>query len=162
MSINTLLIVALTISILLVAVFITLVIVDRKKHKLLFVKSQTLVGLLIVLIVTSISLNGRPISFKDESSLSNVKAVDTVNNQYKVTLSNGDVKYTKNIIYGAKYCYADSCTLQKKTLFGFIVTDKTNLLVVAPDVKGFDKMSKSEKLDIITKYNERKMNNNGK
>lgn len=162
MSIKTLLIVALTISILLVAAFITLVIVDRKKHKLLFIKSQTLVLILIVLIVTSISLNGRPISFKDESSLRNVKAVDTVNNQYKVTLSNGDVKYTKNIIYGAKYCYTDSCTLQKKTLFGFIVTDKTNLLVVAPDVKGFDKMSKSEKLDIINKYNERKMNNNGK
>lgn len=169
MEITTILIALLALAILLALAFIVLAIIDRKKHKFTFLKSQLILIMIAVLVVGVISVNAKPIEYSDAGKMQEVKMIDTLEDQYKVTLKNGNTVYTKNLIYGEEYGYISNCTIKSRTVLGFCVTSTDSLLIVQPDVSGFKDMSKSQKLSIIKRYNnerlqysKEKMNSNGK
>lgn len=56
-------------------------------------------------------------------------------------------------MYGDETKYINNCTVKNKTMLGFNVISKTDLLVVKPNLEGFNDMSKSERQSILKKYN---------
>lgn len=153
MELTNLLLVLLIIATVILISAIIIAIADRKKHKKIFLISQMIMMSAALVVVSIIAIHGKPISYSDSKNEYKVASVDTENNSYKVTLQNGKVIYTDNIMYGDETKYINNCTVKNKTILGFNVTSKTDLLVVKPNIEGFNNMSKSERQSLLKKYN---------
>ena len=153
MKLTNLLLVLLIIATVIAISAIIIAIVDRKKHKKVFLISQMLVISAVLIAISVIAIHGKPISYSNSKNEYKVASVDTESDSYKVTLQNGEVVYTDNIMYGDETKYINNCTVKNKTILGFSVISKTDLLVVKPNIEGFNDMSKSEKQSILKKYN---------
>lgn len=153
MELTNLLLILLTIATVTAVSAIIIAIVDRKKHKKIFLISQMIMISAVLVVISVIAIHGKSISYSDSKNEYKVVSVDTESNRYKVTLQNGKVVYTDNIMYGDETKYINNCTVKNKTILGFNVISKTDLLVVKPNLEGFNDMSKSERQSILKKYN---------
>ena len=154
MELEILLMVLIVAAVCMVTAGVIIIILDRKKkEKRTFLVSQLLVISVVTMFIGIIAASGKPIDYSEERNVYQVKAVNVINNSYKVELDNGKVIYTDNVIFGDDNIYMYRCKVKSRTLLGFSVLDTKDLLVVIPDVDGFDNMSKSKQKSILKRYN---------
>ena len=154
MELKILLMVLIVLAVCIFTAGLIILILDRKKkEKRTFLVSQMFIASLVMMIIGLITIYGKPIDYSDESKAYKVTSVDVSNNMYKVELDNGKIVYTDNMMFGVDNVYMYICKLKSRTLLGFSVLDTTDLLVVIPDVEGFNTMSKSEQKSILKRYN---------
>ncbi len=158
MEVTKLLIILSILALLMALATITIAIVDRKKHKMVFLMSQTAMLAILLLVICFVAINGKPVDYSNETNEYKVVAIDTKGEDYKVTLDNGKTVYTDNAMYGEETKYVDKCTVTSKTILGFKVKETSDLLIVTPNVKGFKDMSESEKQSILKEYNSWRLN----
>lgn len=132
---------------------IILILDRKKKDKRTFLVSQMFIVSVVIMILGLITMYGKPIGYSDERDVHKVVAVSVADDMYKVKMDNGKIVYTDNIMFGVENVYIYSCKVKSKTLLGFSVLDTKDLLVVVPNVEGFNTMSRSEQKSILNKYN---------
>lgn len=153
MELTNLLLTLLIIATVITVLAIIIAIVDRKRHKKMFLISQMFMMSATLIVISVISIHGKPVDYIDSKNEYKVLSVDTEKDSYKVTLQNKKVVYTDNIMYGDETKYINNCTVKNKTILGFSVLSEDDLLVIEPNIEGFDNMSKSEKQSVLRKYN---------
>lgn len=158
MEATKLLMILSVIALLMALATIVIAIIDRKKHRMVFLMSQTAMIAILLLVVCFVAINGKPVGYSNSTNEYKVTAIDTKGDKYKVTLDNGKTIYTDNAMYGEEVKYIDKCTLTNKTILGFKVKETSDLLVVKPNIKGFDDMSESEKQSILKEQNSWRLN----
>ena len=154
MELKILLMVLIVLAVCIFTAGLIILILDRKKkEKRTFLVSQMFIASIVMVTIGLVTVYGKPIDYSDESKVYKVTSVDVTNNMYKVELDNGKIVYTDNMMFGVDNIYMSKCKVKSRTLLGFSVIDTTDLLVVIPNVEGFNTMSKSEQKSILKRYN---------
>lgn len=156
MRASTLITITFSIAVALVIAGIVIVIARRKNSSIsnnVFIISQSIMLAAICVAIGAMVYYGKPVDYSNPKNEYKVTKVRTTEDSYRVTLENEKTIYTNNVMYGTEMKYIDNCTLVNKTLLGFLVTDEGDLLIVQPDVEGFDDMSESKKKAVIAEWN---------
>lgn len=138
-------------------IIITIVLIQ--KSGILSFLSKFMMGAIILGIVTLASVTGINVDYTDSSEIIKVKKLETVINErnkgeYKVTLSSDDSTVTvSQMTYGKEYRLIKDCKIIKRTILGYKVYTTGDLVVVKPNVKGFDDMSESQKASVVKNMN---------
>lgn len=159
MSLNTLLIIIITVELVLLASVITIAV--KSKFKKCFVLSQLVVAMLagIILLVTSMSIkienydSGKAlhkvtsIEYNDEAELYSITTNDNISNSnVKFIIFSLDIDETK---------FIENATVEYKTLLGIKLKDTCDLVVARPNID-IDSMPVSKRKSYIEDLNNRR------
>lgn len=159
MSLNTLLIIIITVELILLTSVI--IISVKSKFKKCFVLSQLIVAMLagVILLVTSMNIkienydsgktlhNVVSLEYNDETKLYSITTDDNIsNNSVKFIIFSLDINETK---------YMEDATVEYKTLLGIKLKDTCDLIVARPNID-IDSMSVSRRKSYIEDLNNRR------
>lgn len=139
---------------LIIIVTITLI----KKSGVLSFLTKFMVGVIILVIVALASITGINVDYTDSSEIIKVTKVETVVNDknqgsYEVTLSDNSKDTVSQMTYGKEYKLIKNCKIIKRTILGYKVYTTGDLLVVKPNIEGFDDMPESQKASVVKNMN---------